>query len=91
MGECALLTSADRRALAYLAARNAVNYTPDGGRLEVRLEADDHAATLVVTDTGMGIPESEQGRLFTRFFRSTTATEQAVQGPAWASPSSSPS
>ncbi|GAA4725272.1 hypothetical protein GCM10023350_04690 [Nocardioides endophyticus] len=33
-----------------------------------------------LTDTGMGIPEAEQDRLFTRFFRSTTATEQAIQG-----------
>jgi signal transduction histidine kinase len=59
---------------------NAVKFTPDGGRVEVRVQADDHAATLVVTDTGMGIPESEQGQLFTRFFRSAAATEQAIQG-----------
>jgi PAS domain S-box-containing protein len=59
---------------------NAVKFTPDGGRVELRLESDDHDATLVVTDTGMGVPEAEQGRLFTRFFRSTTATEQAIQG-----------
>ena len=59
---------------------NAVKFTPDGGRIELRLEVDDGETTLVVTDTGMGIPESEQDRLFTRFFRSSTATEQAVQG-----------
>lgn len=59
---------------------NAVKFTPDGGRIGTRLEADDRETTLVVTDTGMGIPESEQDRLFTRFFRSSTATEQAVQG-----------
>ena len=59
---------------------NAVKFTPDGGRIELRLEVDDRETTLVVTDTGMGIPESEQDRLFTRFFRSSTATEQAVQG-----------
>ncbi len=59
---------------------NAVKFTPDGGRIELRLTVDDDASTLVVTDTGMGIPEAEQGRLFTRFFRSSTATEQAIQG-----------
>jgi signal transduction histidine kinase len=59
---------------------NAVKFTPDGGRVELRLDADEHAATLVVTDTGMGIPDSEQERLFTRFFRSAAATEQAIQG-----------
>jgi PAS domain S-box-containing protein len=59
---------------------NAVKFTPDGGRIEVRLQSDEHAATLVVTDTGMGIPECEQGQLFTRFFRSVTATERAIQG-----------
>ncbi|MEI5672860.1 MULTISPECIES: sensor histidine kinase [unclassified Nocardioides] len=59
---------------------NAVKFTPDGGRIGVRLSIGDTTSTLVVTDTGVGIPEAEQHRLFTRFFRSSTATEQAVQG-----------
>ena len=59
---------------------NAVKFTPDGGRVELRLTVDDLQATLTVADTGMGIPESEQDQLFTQFFRSSTATEQAVQG-----------
>ena len=33
-----------------------------------------------MTDDGVGIPEAEQSRLFTRFFRSSTATAQAIQG-----------
>lgn len=59
---------------------NAVKFTPDGGRVAVRLESDGETSTLSVVDTGVGIPEAEQGRLFTRFFRSSTAMEQAVQG-----------
>lgn len=59
---------------------NAVKFTPDGGRIDVRLEVGDTGSTLTVSDTGIGIPEDEQHRLFTRFFRSSTATEQAVQG-----------
>ena len=35
---------------------------------------------IVISDTGMGIPEDEQSKLFTRFFRSSTATERAIQG-----------
>lgn len=59
---------------------NAIKFTPDGGRIELRLRGDDLGATLVVRDTGVGIPEAEQGQLFTRFYRSPTATKQAVQG-----------
>jgi signal transduction histidine kinase len=35
---------------------------------------------IEVSDTGMGIPAAEQGRLFERFFRSSTATAQSIQG-----------
>ncbi len=59
---------------------NAVKFTPDGGRITVWLGVQDEAVCLTVTDDGVGIPEAEQSKLFTRFFRSTTATEQAIQG-----------
>lgn len=37
-------------------------------------------AELRVTDTGMGIPADEQDRVFDRFYRSSLATERAIQG-----------
>ena len=37
-------------------------------------------AQLAVSDTGMGIPTGEQGRMFTRFFRASTAQRNAVPG-----------
>ncbi len=59
---------------------NAVKFTPDGGRVTLRLDASDDVVDLTVSDDGVGIPEAEQSRLFTRFFRSSTATAQAIQG-----------
>jgi signal transduction histidine kinase len=41
---------------------------------------DGDEVVLAVTDTGMGIPESEQKALFTRFFRASNAVRQAVPG-----------
>ena len=35
---------------------------------------------LSVSDTGIGIPADEQGELFQRFFRSTTAQSKQIQG-----------
>ena len=37
-------------------------------------------AILEVRDTGMGIPAEEQEHIFERFFRTASATEQAIQG-----------
>ena len=59
---------------------NAVKFTPDGGTITVRLDAEEDDRPPRVTDDGVGIPEAEQSRLFTRFFRSSTATAQAIQG-----------
>lgn len=59
---------------------NAVKFTPDGGSIRVRLEPRSHEAVLQVVDDGIGIPEDEQGSLFTRFFRSSLAQGQEIQG-----------
>jgi PAS domain S-box-containing protein len=75
---------------------NAVKFTPSGGRVTLALrdawQTPDGeisaverpgavpVAQLAVSDTGMGIPTGEQGKLFTRFFRSSTAQRHAVPG-----------
>jgi PAS domain S-box-containing protein len=59
---------------------NALKFTPEGGRIDVSVSAQNGHAVLEVADTGMGIPRSEQERLFERFYRASTATAQAVPG-----------
>ena len=48
---------------------NALRYTPPGGRIEVHLGHDGGRATLVVEDSGPGIPEDARERVFERFHR----------------------
>lgn len=59
---------------------NALKFTPEGGSVEVKLQNKSDRAVLEVKDTGVGIPASEQDRLFERFFRSSSAVEQIVPG-----------
>ena len=59
---------------------NALKFTPEGGRVEVALRSEDGGAVIEVSDTGMGVPDAEQQRLFERFFRSSSATSRAVPG-----------
>jgi PAS domain S-box-containing protein len=59
---------------------NALKFTPSGGRVDVRvLNRRDHVV-IEVADTGLGISRNEQQRLFDRFYRTATATEQAIPG-----------
>ena len=59
---------------------NAVKFTPDGGRVEVRLGREGGQVVLAVTDTGVGIPAADRERIFERFYRTAIARRQAVQG-----------
>lgn len=59
---------------------NAVKFTPAGGTVTVRVTASVDHVRLAVADTGLGIPADEVDRLFSRFFRTTTATRNAVPG-----------
>jgi len=59
---------------------NAVKFTPTGGQVRVSASTSDGMTRIVVTDTGIGIAAEDQERLFTRFYRASVATEQAIQG-----------
>jgi len=59
---------------------NAVKYTPRGGSVALTVSSTGDSAVLTVADTGIGIPEQDQGSLFTRFFRASNATEAAIPG-----------
>ena len=48
---------------------NAVNYSDEGGRIELAVRADGDRALLSVADRGPGIPEADLGRVFERFYR----------------------
>jgi PAS domain S-box-containing protein len=59
---------------------NAVKFTPEGGRISVRIAEAPGAALLTIEDSGIGISEDDLGNLFERFFRARSATEQAIPG-----------
>lgn len=48
---------------------NAVKYTPQGGSIQVTVEAWEMYVKVQVKDTGRGIPEGEQAAIFQRFYR----------------------
>lgn len=48
---------------------NAIQYTPAGGRVTVRIRLQEDRATLEVEDDGPGIPAEEQEKVFERFYR----------------------
>ncbi len=74
---------ADRERLGQLVSNlisNAVKFTPAGGNVTARVFAENGHGVIEVEDTGIGIPKAEQERLFQRFFRASTATDQAIPG-----------
>ena len=73
----------DRQRLAQVVDNllsNAIKFTPEGGRVSVDVSNRGDRLAVEVSDTGIGIPASDQQQLFTRFFRATAATTWAVQG-----------
>jgi signal transduction histidine kinase len=57
------------RQVFYNLLDNAIKYTPEGGKVEVRLEPKDQRAVVTVSDTGIGIAAEHLPRVFDRFYR----------------------
>lgn len=58
---------------------NAIKYSPDGGEVNIKLEAHDSDVIITVRDRGIGIPGADQSRVFERFQRGTNV-EGRFQG-----------
>jgi len=59
---------------------NAIKFTPEGGRVDVRASRTEDGAVLEVSDTGIGLPQSELELVFERFFRSGQAVSNQIPG-----------
>ncbi len=63
--------------LVLIVLDNAIKYTPEGGRVQLDVTARDGKRSVIVTDTGIGIPADQLPRIFERFYRGDRARSQA--------------
>jgi two-component system NtrC family sensor kinase len=56
---------------------NAAKYSPSGSTIRVSLLDEDSWIFFSVTDEGPGIPQSEQGRIFEKFYRASNVPDQS--------------
>lgn len=59
---------------------NAIKYSPDGGDILIRGEIHPKHITISVTDSGIGIPDHEQHRIFQKFSRLDNALSRKTEG-----------
>ena len=66
--------------IAFNLCENAVKYNRDGGSVFVKVETEGENAALTVQDTGIGIPDADQSRVFERFYRVDKSHSKASGG-----------
>ena len=59
---------------------NAIKYNRSGGSVHVSLRKNERELSLSVSDTGIGIPKSDQSRVFERFYRVDKSHSRAIGG-----------
>lgn len=59
---------------------NAIKYTPAQGTVSVHLEGNGEQISFRVVDTGYGVPEAQQKRLFQPFFRAKSEQTKKIEG-----------
>lgn len=75
--------NADPRALRQVVINlvsNAIKFTESGGKIDVVARADGNEIELVVSDTGVGIPESDLSKLGDPFFQGRSTYDRTYEG-----------
>ena len=83
VGDTAVSVEADRGRIFQLLDNlisNAIKFTPEGGRVDVRVTRTPDGAVLEVADTGIGLAPGDVERVFDRFFRAESATDRQIAG-----------
>lgn len=57
-----------------------MEYTPEGGKVKIAVAKKDDWFLFTVRDTGIGIPEEEQKKIFDKFYRGTNARYVKTDG-----------
>ena len=59
---------------------NSLKYTPENGKVSVSVSESNDSWKVIIEDTGIGIPSSEQSKLFKLHFRASNAINSKVTG-----------
>lgn len=59
---------------------NAVKYTPERGKIEIKLFEGENRIAFSVSDNGVGIPDGQQKMVFSKFFRSDNVIKYQTEG-----------
>ena len=60
--------------------KNAINYTPERGQVEIRWSTENSMALVEIQDTGVGIAADHRARIFERFYRVDAARSRELGG-----------
>ncbi len=59
---------------------NAISYTPEKGKVTISVKNDKINIKVIIEDTGIGIPEDQRERIFSKFFRADNAIKSETEG-----------
>ena len=60
--------------------QNAIKYNREKGKITISFEEDEKLTKIIIQDTGIGIPDDEKSKIFSKFFRASNAVQSGVGG-----------